>query len=157
MTLTTAQRHKLAEEVARKHRALLTWSGFGFVAALAVAFMAYERTTIPQGAAANAAFERLFDPAAMNRVYSLDGKVSTRRNLALAAEVRCSVHTDRRGDRSYDYDCVAMVRDVSNCHGFIPFYVETSSIGLISRPVSDATAAEILKRVQFSVISGCAL
>jgi len=155
MTLAAVQRHKAAEEQARKTRGLLSWLGFGFVALLAIMFMAYERTTVPTGFEARAAFERLVDTAAENRVYGLDGKVNIRRNLTLVGNVECRVHTDRRSDRAYDYDCIAAVEDESFCRGFIPFYIETSSIGLISRPVSHDAAMEILRQVQFQDGTDC--
>ena len=155
MTPTAEQRHRIAEQLARKNRGLLTWLGFGFVAILAITFMAFERTTVPSGDAANAAVEQLLQPAGENRVYNLDGKARMERNIAPTGDVKCRVHTDRQGDRAYDYDCVATVTDAKGCRGFVPFYIETSSIGRISRPVSDSSAAAILQSIQLPTVTDC--
>jgi hypothetical protein len=119
--------------------------------------MAYERTTVPSGDAANAAFEQLLQPGAESRVYNLDGKARMERNIAPTGDVQCRVHTDRRGDRAYDYDCVARVTDSKGCQGFVPFYIETSSIGPISRPVSEASPAAILQGIQLPTDTDCSI
>ena len=143
-TITREQRHKIAADLAVKNRSSMRWIGFGFVAALAMAFMAYEQTTVPKDIDARHAFERLFNPEGENTVYDATGKPSQRRYFARQGDVQCRVHNDRTNDRAYDYDCVATVVNRYDCIQYVPFYVEPSSIGKISRPVDETTARQIL-------------
>lgn len=140
--MTREQRHKIAAEVLGKNRSMVRWVGFGFVATLAIMFMAYEQSTVPKGIDARHAFERLFNPEGENTVYDAAGKAEGRRGFRRKGDVQCSVHTDT--DRAYDYDCVATVINRDTCVRYVPFYVQRTSIGRLSRPVDEATGRQIL-------------
>ena len=70
-------------------------------------------------------------------------------------DVNCRVHDGGRNDRAYDYDCVATLKDPTGCARYYPFYVERSSIGSISRPVTGASAVETLKRFKLLDAPAC--
>lgn len=154
-SMVREQRHRIAEELATRNRGAVRWIGFGFVAALAIGFMAYEKSTVPEGIDARHYFERLFSAGGENTAYDASGKAFTRRGLVREGAVECGVHDDGRNDRAYDYDCVATLKDPNGCTRYFPFYVERSSIGPISRPVSEQAAIEILKQFKLFGAPGC--